>query len=1548
MRKKSEKIRMRLMALLTAICMLSSIPYTPVTVSASESVVSIETEDNGVLDQAENLGSEKVDIEKTENATEDVGQTEDVKESDADDSGKIKDADEPEKDGSEQTEEQEKESGSTEGIENPDEKDQTGEMENGKEENPEDSGEEDSGTGEGDESEQDGEEPEQDGEELEEEESEEAEQPDEMETEETEDEEIVEDSEETLMLLSEETGDEEGSGEEYVTDDTYTDENGVVYHYYGYEDGTANIYELESYKENSVNIPESIDGYTVTQLTFAIITTGKITTVTIPETVKYIGCNAFRWATIGTVYYNAPEAETGATSVTDGCFYSTQIDNIVIGEDVKILPDYLFASASVTMDELVLNNVEKIGMCVFYSSAEITDLIIGENVKEISVGAFKHCKVTNVYYNAVHAEVTNDTLSAELNTVLPANTYSHISFGERVEVIPDCLLNGSKYTADSLEIPDSVKKIGTCAFYGSGFNIGELTIGKNVNSIGLLAFERNNIGILNYNAREVEIPGIAPSLHHRNPFYAINVGELRIGDNVEVLPDYLFYCIKLDQEELVIPDSVTYIGSEVLSCSADNHGVGKISIGTLVIGENVSHMGAWAFGKAAYDKVIVYATESDSAVMPYYYASYMPVCGSVEIHGNAASYKYFTAETEEENITLMCEDFETTYGEEYYDWKKDCFVTVITDSCVVCGYEIVNEEYDDAYTVLFQRPGGFPISCQYVHRGENAVEPEAPERTGYEFTGWDKDFTNVTSNLTVTAQYKVKTFSIVFKDGEDIISEQEIEYECDAEVPENPTRPEEEWGRWKFIGWNGNYRDIIQDEIIQAQFEKVLNEYEVVFRDAEGNVISRQTVTHGESAEVPDAPEKKATAKYTYTFTGWNGDTDNVTGSTDFYPVYEAITCSYTVTFVNGEEILSTQSVEYGKAAKAPEDVAEKTGYDFIGWDKDYTNVVSDMTVSAQYKIKSFNVSFKDNETIISKQKIEYGSDAKLPQNPTRPEEEWGTWKFIGWDGNYKNVIQDEVVQAQFEKVFNEYEVVFYDAEGNVLSRQNVTHGESAVIPAAPEKEATAQYSYTFTKWNGDTENITGNTGFYPVYDAKLRSYTVTFMNGDTVLDIQAVEYGKSATAPEDPERAEEEWGTWKFAGWDGDYTNIAKDMTIQAQFEQVFHEYEVIFYDAGGNILSRQTVEYGHAAKAPEAPEKEPTEEYCYPFTGWDGDITNITADAVFYPTYGMETRTYTVTFMNGDTVFDTQEVEYGASAVTPAEPKKKADAKYTYNFIGWDSDYSVITGNMVIHALYEKKEIPSKGKPKPGKGDDTKKKDDESGGGGNDESGGGNGGGDGTEPVPDNGGEKPEPETEEENVEITDDGLGKIMEKQTYNAEIQEGTLGEVHEAEEYAEIVKGEVLHEDTENVEGSQETGIEDVAEDDRDISVLGWFLLFVGIVVSGCLLVWLLLLYLMKRKVKVCGKILDESGCVPCGIQLTLSGKDIMETEPDEAGFFSFEGIKKDYYGLNVYNEDGAKIFSADIRMEVGSGVDVFMILESDCSNVETGRKMGRYEVNLTV
>ena len=1374
-----------------------------------------------------------------------------------------------------------------------------------------------------------------------------------------------EESEEVGVMLLSAQAEETAAAQD--ADSTYTDENGVIYHYYGYEDGTAEIYELEDCKESTwdykaLNIPSQIGDYTVTSLTFSLPSeTPTFPSVTIPETITYMKDSLFKRMKISELYYNAEEAETGAGGDSTGVFCQAYIWGLHIGGNVKVIPDYCFASSYMTVDELTID-VERIGEKAFDDNKTITTLTIGENVKEIGRYAFNSNDIDNINYNAVNA--VSESYGGTVSGVFGYQTVSNIMIGDGVTAIPEHLFCSIDYTADTLIFPDSLTTIGEMAFYGSNISIGELTIGENITSIGKNAFARGQIGTLHYNAVDARISGATESDRSDNCFELSEIGKLHIGERVKSLPDTLFCNVTLTQDTLKLPDSVTYIGAYVLSYSG-----GRTKIGTLEIGENVTHIGRAAFGVNTYDKVIVRAVEADTPPSSDMDIE-LPLCSSVEIHGKSPYYKYFTRRTDKDQITLLCEDFETTRGEEYYDAQKKSFVTPITDTCTVCGYEETSEEYSEAHTVIFTDYDGRELSRQHLHKGEDATAPEEPERTGYRFTGWDRSFTNVTSDLTVTAEYEIRKFSVVFKDGARIINEQEVAYGGDATAPGAPTRPEEEWGRWKFTGWSGSYTDVTGDRVITAQFEKVLNQYEVVFYDAEGNVLSRQTIVHGEDAEEPDAPEKEPTAQYSYVFTGWSAATEGITGNTVFYPVYDAKTRSYTVKFMDGSIVLDEQTVEYGgdatmpKTPTRPEEVWGR--WRFTRWSGSYTNVTGDRVVTAQFEkvLNQYEVLFCDAEgNVLSRQMVEYGGDATAPKTPTRPEEEWGRWKFTGWSGSYTDVTGDRVITAQFEKVLNQYEVVFYDAEGNVLSRQTIVHGEDAEEPDAPEKEPTAQYSYVFTGWSAATEGITGNTVFYPVYDAKTRSYTVKFMDGSTVLDTQTVEYGSDATAPGVPTRPEEDWGHWRFTGWRGSYTKITKDEVIRAEFEQVFHVYEVIFYDADNNILSRQTVRHGMGAEAPKAPVMEPTEKEYYVFVGWDGDISHITGKSHFHPVYETKPRTYTVTFMNGDISCDVQKVAYGLAAIAPADPVKEEDETYTYRFIGWDKDYSYITGDLTVHAVFERvvkpKDDPDKDKPDEGgqdkdkDKDKDKPKDDDSDGekpGDGDGDGGQQPGGEtgteGGQPEGDpagNAGEKngdPAPETIAEKTILRREALPEMAEGKEPVFPIPEIPDLSAQPEEKGVQVEK-------TEEQEMVQTAESKETEGTHRQIHGWLWLLLLLG-AGTGAWGIWLWLAGTDDKT--ICGTVMDEDGNAMSGVNVTLTGEEgkPVETQTDEDGQYLFENLKKDSYRLCFHYIDATGLLLLDIHMERRDRKKVFSVLKSVVNAVETKRSGGRYQIDVTV
>lgn len=81
-----------------------------------------------------------------------------------------------------------------------------------------------------------------------------------------------------------------------------------------------------------------------------------------------------------------------------------------------------------------------------------------------------------------------------------------------------------------------------------------------------------------------------------------------------------------------------------------------------------------------------------------------------------------------------------------------------TGSNVITISYIGDGEYEDSdleFVVEFVDYDGTLLKRQEVEAGEDATPPADPEREGYEFTGWDTDYTNVRSNLVVTAQYVV-------------------------------------------------------------------------------------------------------------------------------------------------------------------------------------------------------------------------------------------------------------------------------------------------------------------------------------------------------------------------------------------------------------------------------------------------------------------------------------------------------------------------------------------------------------------------------------------------------------------------------------------------------------------------------------------------------------------------------------------------------------------------------------------------------------------------
>ena len=92
-------------------------------------------------------------------------------------------------------------------------------------------------------------------------------------------------------------------------------------------------------------------------------------------------------------------------------------------------------------------------------------------------------------------------------------------------------------------------------------------------------------------------------------------------------------------------------------------------------------------------------------------------------------------------------------------------------------------------------------------------------------------------------------------------------------------------------------------------------------------------------------------------FRGWKARGDyaddaytDVTDDLIFDAILEDVQ-TFTVTFKDWDgTVLNTQEVAIGESAEAPAIIEVREGFEFIGWDKDFSKVTEDMTVTAQYE----------------------------------------------------------------------------------------------------------------------------------------------------------------------------------------------------------------------------------------------------------------------------------------------------------------------------------------------------------------------------------------------------------------------------------------------------------------------------------------------------------------------------------------------------------------------------------------------------------------------
>lgn len=329
--------------------------------------------------------------------------------------------------------------------------------------------------------------------------------------------------------------------------------------------------------------------------------------------------------------------------------------------------------------------------------------------------------------------------------------------------------------------------------------------------------------------------------------------------------------------------------------------------------------------------------------------------------------------------------------------------------------------------VTYKDWDGNILKTEEVAIGGNATPPEEPNRPGYTFTGWDNNSTGIEDHTTITAQYSVNGYKLIL-DG------------------------------------NGGTIEGNEKKVVTADYNSSLDQ---ILLSAKESAFLKYHTLEGwytlptDGTKYPETGNKMPDGGIT-AYAHWTRSSSLVT-----YEDWDG-------------NILKTEEVVIGGNSFPPE-VPDHPGYEFIGWDKDITNIQDHTTITAQYKEKTYKLIFEGNGGTIegnpSKEiEITYNSSIdpllfNAGNSVALPYHTFDGWYTLAVGGakysEIGNKMPAEEVTVYAHWTRSSSLVTYQDWNGEVLKIEEVPMGGNATPPADPNRPG-----YIFHGWDKESENI--------------------------------------------------------------------------------------------------------------------------------------------------------------------------------------------------------------------------------------------------------------------------------------------------------------------------------------------------------------------------------------------------------------------------------------------------------------------------------------------
>ena len=244
-------------------------------------------------------------------------------------------------------------------------------------------------------------------------------------------------------------------------------------------------------------------------------------------------------------------------------------------------------------------------------------------------------------------------------------------------------------------------------------------------------------------------------------------------------------------------------------------------------------------------------------------------------------------------------------------------------------------------------------TIQEVRHGGNAEKPADPQIDGLVFIGWDGSFENITEDTVITAM-----FDEVFGNGNNNnnnnnMNNDVITHTVTVVIGDKSTNLQVQHGQsanlpttlnlegYVFMGWDKDYTNITSDVTITAILKKNVHTVTFVVENDKFTV----EVPHGGDALPTYVPVSDSKGN---PFARWDKALNNITMDTTITAVFNS-GGFHTVTFIIDNEFYTVMVEDGGTAVPPFQPITNSYGAEFLMWDRDLTNITSDVTITAYY-----------------------------------------------------------------------------------------------------------------------------------------------------------------------------------------------------------------------------------------------------------------------------------------------------------------------------------------------------------------------------------------------------------------------------------------------------------------------------------------------------------------------------------------------------------------------------------------------------------------------